>query len=224
MILLFFDVSAQDSQSAAQDSMYKIFNAKQANALAIYNGRQYIGYSNQIEGNPYYVFDEWQNGSILYEGTWYRDIPLLYDIYLDQVVVKSPAGFPFILISERVQEFHLGGMQFVRLTAIHKNDPNAGFYQKLVTGKATVYAGRRKLLDEKLDGTTLIRKFISKDRYYLSVNNEFFEIDKQKDLFDAMKEKKATLQDYIKKQGLRFKVNREVVIIRLTELYNQSIN
>jgi hypothetical protein len=223
LILLFFQASAQDKLSTLkQDSIAGLFYSDRAHTLPIYNGRQFIGYSNKIEGFPYFLHSDWQAGSVKFEGIWYHDLPLMYDTYQDQVIVRSPKGFPFILINERVQEFKLAGQLFIRITENGKNSVQTGFYQQLVSGKAVVFAKRQKMLDEKIDGTEIEKKFRAADRYFLFINGEYHSIHKQRDLFDAMSEKRQAFQEYLKKEGLKFKNNPEAVIVRLAELYNQS--
>lgn len=219
-ILLCSCISAQDLNSQVKkDSLAGIYFRERKLTLPIYNGRQFPGYSHLIEGFPYYLSNEWQKGSIKFEGTWYHDFPMMYDTYTDQVVGQSENGFPFIIIGDRVSEFTIGGHEFVRLGAM--GTTGAGFYQRLVKGSVNVYAKRVKLLDEKIDGLTIERKFKPSDTYYIEKAGRFYAIDRQKDLFDALKDKKPALQDELRRSDLRFKHNPEMVIVRLASYYNQ---
>ena len=86
-------------------------------ASAIYNGKLFYSYPGLI-GDAFYPSGGWRKGSLLYDGSWYHDIPMMYDIY------QGPGGesvipilFQFACISERVQKFYYDGQTFVRLHA-----------------------------------------------------------------------------------------------------------
>lgn len=216
-------VCAQDNlEEAATDSVTAIYNKQRGTALPIFNGRQFIGYSHLIEGFPYYLSSDYQQGSVKYEGVWYHNLSLMYDAYMDQVILKSPNGFPFIALSERLQEFNFAGQHFVRVDEEVNGKVKPGFYHRMTSGNASLLVKRTKKLEERIDGSEVLRKFYVSDRFYILKNNTLKEIGKQKDLFDVLKDKKQEVQNYLKNQDLKFKSNPELTIIKAVEFYNQS--
>ncbi len=223
-LLLCIDLGAQQLPAEmAKDSLTNKYFSERMSTLPIYNGRQFIGYSHLIEGFPYLISSEWQMGSVTFEGVKYDNIPVLYDVHGDQLVARSPHGFPFILISERLQAFSIAGRNFVRVVETDGMGLKTGFYELLASGRAVVLAKRFKRLDEKIDGSVVEKKFISNDKIYISTGTAFTQVGKQRELLDALKEKKSTLNDLEKREGIRYKDNPELIILRLAEFYNQSI-
>jgi hypothetical protein len=121
-------------------------------------------------------------------------------------------------------EFMFSGQQFVKITNEMDGKMKPGFYQLVVSGKANVFVKRTKKLEEKIYGSEVDRKFIPSDKFYIVNSNVVTTIDKQKDLLDALKDKREQVQNFIRTQELRFKLNPELTIVRSAELYNQSTN
>src|SRR5687767_14800174 len=68
--------SVSNSKIYAVDSYYRQLNEN----LGLNNGREYVDYDINIKGHQYFQTDEFEEGTVVYEGTLYKDIPLLYDI------------------------------------------------------------------------------------------------------------------------------------------------
>lgn len=215
-LLVFIDAGAQEVYTT-NDTLVQLYNTDRRSTLPIYNGRQFSGYSPQIEGFPYSFSNDWQTGSVLYDGIWYHDLPIMYDAYQDQVVAKSPNGFPFVIISEKIERFILAGHEFVRITS----GLPTGFYHLVVEGPVTMYVKRIKQLDEKISGLTVERKFIPEELYFLKKGETVQRIRRQGDLFDVLKDRKQDIQQFMRKEDLKFKNNTENVIALVAEYYNK---
>lgn len=209
--------SAGVSQASANDSLSGNYTSPQDVYSPLYNGRQFYGYPSFIEGHAFYRTSDWTTGSVLYDGLWYRNVQLMYDIHQDELVVRHPNGIPVILFKERVTQFSLLNEIFVY---IEYNNLAKGFYQVLVKGRATAYVKRGKKLEEKIDGTQLERKFIPADAFFIFKDGRYYSIHNQQNLFNVLKERRQALQQYRRQSGLRFKTDAEQLIHRLTEHYN----
>ena len=55
----------------------------------LYNGGDYIVYMPKDEEHPYYRSDDWSYGSIVYWGELYENVPLLYDLSIDEALEQS---------------------------------------------------------------------------------------------------------------------------------------
>jgi hypothetical protein len=227
---LFFPVFFSRSQlasntgskpSIALDSAANLYFESRGKELEIYNGRVFYGYPG-IDGFAFYPVKEWQKGSILYDGTLYHDVFILYDIYKDQVIIRHPNTVPVYLFSERVQKFYFDGQTFARLHPDKDNVLKDGFYQVLAEGKVSVVVMRQKKIDEKIVDLTLERKFISSNLYYASKDGNYYLINKQKILLNLLKDKRQNILKHLKKQKLKYRQDAEKTIVAIAEFYNQS--
>ena len=209
------------SVSAALDSAANLYFADRANTLEIYSGRAFYGYPG-IEGYAFYPSKDWQKGSILYDGTWYHNIFLIYDIYKDQVLIRHPTTIPVYLFNERVQKFYYDGQTFIRLRPDKDNVLKTGFYQVLTEGKVTVIVSRQKEIEEKIVDLTLERKFISSNVFYALKDSNYYLINNQKSLLKLLKDQKQNILKHLKKNKLKYRKNEEKTILAIAEFYNQS--
>lgn len=209
------------SNAVVSDSMVNIYFSHQKQNLPIYNGKLYRGYNIKIENHAFYLVPEWQTGNILYEGIWYKDMPLRYDIYNDQVIIQHPNSIPIILYRDRVSEFQYGGLHFVHLKSTNKNDPPAGFYQVAEKGKATLMIKRAKIIEENLDNRVVLRKFITAYKYYLVIDGKFIQVRSKNSVLNALKDKRHQITQELKKKDIRFKTDPEKAILHIVNFYNQ---
>ena len=227
LALLFacFNADAQDRlNDNSTDSLIAAYNSQRGAALPIFNGRQYIGYSHQIQGFPSYLSSDWQQGSVLYDGRWYHGISLMYDSYQDQVVVRSPNGFPYVLVNYRVSEFNFAGQHFISIKEGMENKLKPGFYQRLRNGKAELLVKRIKKLEERVNGSEIDRRFLTADKFFIVHNNQLTAVSKQRDLLDALKERRQDVQNHLRSQNLNFKQDTESAIASAVDFFNQLTN
>ena len=79
----------------------------------LYTGKEYTSYSNGIKGYAFYLTDQMQSGDIFYDGTLYSDVPLLYDIVRQEVVInRYNQEARMKLLNEKVKYFTFSGHTF----------------------------------------------------------------------------------------------------------------
>jgi len=227
LLLFFFNAAGQTLDSAARkpnseaDSTINLYFTTVGQTSAIYNGRIFYWYP-LMQGHAFYSTSKWQPGSVLYDGTWYHSLSMMYDIFKDEVILKHPDSAPIRLISDRVQEFHLSDQHFIRIRPVTGNGLKNTFYQSLEEGKVSLYATRHKRIEESIVDNTLIRTFIPVDGYYLLKEGKYYEVTSQKQLYSLLKEHKQGMSQHLRQQKLKFKKDRENTIIQMVKYYNQS--
>src|SRR5450631_1679752 len=76
----------------------------------LYTGKEFIKYSVNIKGHPFFETDQMQNGTIFYDGTLYENVPLLYDIVGQEVVInRFDSGEGIRLLNEKIKYFTFDG-------------------------------------------------------------------------------------------------------------------
>src|SRR3982751_1819689 len=85
--------------------VYNPFIEKQSR---LYNGIEHLGYSARIKGHAYFLQRELQTGTLIYDELEFTNVPMLYDLLKDQVVILHFNHFTKIgLVSEKVKAFTL---------------------------------------------------------------------------------------------------------------------
>ncbi len=176
----------------------------------ILQGRVYFPMYPSITGSQYLTKD-WSLGNVLLQGRWYTDLPLLYDIYADDVIylAKREQSFDLIrLVKAYIQKFNLGDRQFINLAySPHiKTGLEVGFYEVPVEDKITYLIKRRHLMIiEKA-----ISSFSRKDIRYMIYDGQAYRMRNKKSLIPLVGEqKKKAIFSFLKKQRIRLKKTDE---------------
>ena len=204
---------------AIVDSTMKEFVAEQRDLLPIYSGRLFYAYPASIEGDAFYLSKEWMPGSIRYDGVWYEDMTMMYDLVKDAVIVRHSNGVPISINNDRVSQFKIAGIQFVRLESGKGIKP--GFYEVLVTGEMTLFVKRIKIIEERIVGNELERKFAAFNQYYILKDGQFTSLKKPKSLIAMLGEKKHKVNQYMNGQQVSYKKEPERAMVLITDYYNQ---
>src|SRR5687767_13670753 len=96
-------------------NVYNPFIEKQSR---LYNGIEHQGYSFRIKGHAYFIQKELTTGTVVYDGLEFANVPIMYDLLKEQVIVQHSNSFSKVgLVSEKVKEFTLHNHHFIRLIA-----------------------------------------------------------------------------------------------------------
>jgi len=240
-ILLFFTpVNAQlnSADSGLLNTSVKtainLHNTVLAENIHLYNGPENTGYNHLATGNPYFLADELQNGTVFYDDTYYENVPLLYDLVQDNVVIlqyavnRSTASEEYKkimrqdLVKNKLEWFTMPGHEFVRLIA----DSNAtgmpgGFYERMYNGKVKLFVKRSKKYVEEVKGQELERRYEQTTNYYVQQNGKYYSVRSAKSLPGIFKDKKRELNSFYKINRKKYKRNKEQLIFEATRYYDQ---
>ena len=102
----------------------------------LFNGSEYIQYSRNTEGFPFYVSESPIAGSLTYSNTKYKNVFLQYDILTDKVIIEHPTLSGSVqLVDENIQNFTLDKKSFIRIADSTKVNLSTGYYELLYAGK-----------------------------------------------------------------------------------------
>jgi hypothetical protein len=193
--------------------------------LLLYNGVEYIpGTEGYVKGHPYLETDVVEEGSITYNNITYTNVPLLYDIYKNEIITEHLTNAQKIkLHSERIQSFSLLGHTFVRLQSdtLSNADISSGFYDRLYTGSVNVYARRSKIVQQATRGVS--KEFLSKNSYFISKDHVLYPVKKQSAVLKVFHDQKKALQNFLKENKINFGQDPEYALIRLAEHYSYLV-
>ena len=196
----------------------------------LYDGHEYLPYDPHIKNNALFPYDakSWLIGEVNYDGTLYKGVPMMYDVYKDIVVALLYNKFSmFTLLSERVSEFSLGNHYFIRLTANqlinNKADMSPGFYNELYGGTTEVLAKRKKTFQNSSNAVAAPEtSFISTDDYYIKKGGTYYKVSGQGSVLKVLKDKKSAIQQYFKQNHIKFRDNPEDAMAKMAYYYDHN--
>ncbi len=222
-------VSAQSNKSdsvfyeSAVNNAIAIYRQSTSDQPRFYNGRKYkpyrIGFINEV---PFFQNDQFTEGTLIYEGSYYDKVKLLFDEVKDMVIIKTDVA-AIELINERVGGFSFPGHTFLRLTRDSSNDNfNTGYYEKLYSGKIEIYKKEIKEIKENISSTEGVRgEIIKKTWYYLKKNGVYYLIKKKKHINQILSNHKNDIQKFVRNNGLSFRNDADNTLIQIGRFYDQ---
>lgn len=188
----------------------------------LYTGKEFIKYSLNIKGHPFFETDQMQTGSIFYDGTLYENIPLLYDIVAQELVINRYNSDERIwLLNEKIKYFIFDGHRIENIFSVEGKSENITntFYDIMSTGKASVLVKRIKHIKSGIraeDPTS----FVEEDELYVRNGNNLYAIDGKSSILQTFSDKKDQVKTFIRKNKFRFKKNMEKELVMTAEYYS----
>jgi hypothetical protein len=179
----------------------------------IYNGIGHITDDASTRGFAYFQSATTFPGSVVYDGSLYTNLPILYDLVRDQVIVADRNGYLIGLFMPRVREFSLFGHHFI-------NTPR-GVYDQLVTGPVMIMARRTKKIEETIVSMEVIHPITAKDYFYAVKDGVYYEVHNQGSLLALMNDRKKEVKAFIKENRIRFRKDPEGATCKIAAYYNQ---
>ena len=181
----------------------------------LYNGIGYRSYNPQADEHPYLI-DDWEDGSVVYDGELFLNVPIMFDISNDRVIVEHYGSREKMqLIETKISSFTLNQRRFVHLTdSVLEN----GFYEVLYDGLTKVYVKWEKSYQEQPSGNTIHRYFAEKSFCYIYKENTFHPVKSKKSVLAVLSDRKSELNKFIGKTNIDFKILLIEVFLKLLHL------
>jgi hypothetical protein len=181
----------------------------------VYNGKEHSDYQ-PMTGHPYFAMEGVQKGSVIYDGMLYNDLPLLYDLVRDQLVVFNFTGDQISLSTEKIKEFSLPGHRFLHI--------NSGYYDLLSSGAVTLLAKRVKTIEESIVDLQIVYTAVEKDHYYIVRGGVYYSLGNLNSLLAILKDKKKEIRQDLRKKKIRYRKEPERALVAAVQYYNQSFH
>jgi hypothetical protein len=197
------------AQVAGKDLPFlKVYQEEIPYFQELITGGQYAAPSARIKGDPYFVTRQFEAGTLRINGISYPQVPLIYDIFRDQLVTFHPIFSQKILIKpEKIDGFEWSDGKLFRFfpgneSFLHHGN---GIYEVLGEGKATALAKRYKTTRSLRDISRYDAEYVAKKDYFLWKEGTFFPIKKSSQAFAALQLNAKVLKKELKSKGLQFK-------------------
>jgi len=201
---------------------HKIFFHNQEATMPIFNGKVYsIHPKFKDDKHAFFQSDHYSKGGIVYDGIFYPELSMKYDILRDELLLLAPDHVEGVVLQqEHVNSFTLYDHQFINLKPeISLKGISAGYYDLLYKGKISLLVKRQKEITEKIEER--IEKFISsKDSYYLLKDSSYQLISSKQDLLRLLKSTNDKNRAYIKANKLNFGKDFEQSILSLVGFHD----
>ena len=210
-------VSAAQAQAVSQ---YERVLKPQAH---VYEGNQYINHDPRIKIHPYYLVDSLQVGTVVFQGVTYRDVPMLYDIVRDELVVQPPdGGYRLRLRVDKIARFSLGAHQFTRLVGDSLAGVRTGFYEVIYPGRVKALAKRQKTVHEDISSGSYKADYLTQDRYLIQKERSFYPVKTKRSVLALFPDQVRALRKYMRTNHLKFNdEQRGQTIAQLTQHYDE---
>lgn len=217
--------TSSSDQSASLKNTLAYFQTEIGEDAHLYTGKEYTPYEKGIKGDPFFSSSQMQNGTVFYDGTLYTDIPLLFDIVRQEVVINFyDQDVRIKLLNEKIKYFTLAGHRFENIVLAEGKEENVvhALYDVVFDGRASVLVKRAKRIK------TPVRAeeppvFVEDDAVFVRNAGALYAVDSRNSLLQALNDKNELIKTYIRKNKFRFKKNMEKEII-LTAAYYSTLN
>ena len=167
-------------------------------------------------------------GTVEYDSMLYQHVPILFDEVKEAVIIKDVWGSKKIqLNTEKVTGFSLLNHHFVKLVqdSSGKSPIRSGFYDVLYQGNINVYKRQtKKVLESITMSEGLKRKIDEQNNYFIKKESTFYAVTKKRDVLNITQDKRKEIQQYIKKNKLNIRKNKETALVQIAAYYDQLTN
>ena len=183
------------------------FLKSQKGSSPVFNGKVYNDHPKfKDHEHAYFQTHQYTIGSVVYNGIFYPELSLKYDILRDELVLLDDDQIDGIVLQpEYVDSFFIHGYQFINIKPeVPHKGIEIGYYNLLYKGESlSLVVKRAKEVTEKIDQQ--IEKMISqKETYYLLKNSIYQPIKSKNDLLKLLRRSDDKNQEYIKVNKLNF--------------------
>lgn len=192
----------------------------------LFNGKESLYYDPSIkEGSAYFAdAKNWSAGTVWFDGYFYSNVKLLYDLVKDRVAILLNNNVTGIVLqSERVKSFTLLAHTFiyVKYDSLLRKPVKNGFYDDLYDGKIKILARREKNIQTASTPSSTESYFSPTVDYYLFKNGDYYAISSKGSVLAVLKDHKRELQQFISQNDLSFnKTGREEAMAKVAEYYD----
>lgn len=193
----------------------------------VISGGYFVDPPKEYEGHPYFITRNFESSEITINGLNYKEVPLLYNIWEDQVLTFHPIHKQKILIkSDKINSFTLQlgtTVSFVRV----ENNPSynhhgSGIYESLGEGPVRLLIKHRKLTRSKREVSVFSKEFYEEQDYFLKKNGEILKVANRKQAIDFLALDKKAVKRLSRTSNLYFRTDKKDYLFLLVSLYNQA--
>ncbi|KAA8478437.1 hypothetical protein BDE36_0259 [Arcticibacter tournemirensis] len=213
-----------DNDSAAVENTLSVFRKSLKSQLWLFNGVEDPGYPAGLVGSPYYLTDKLSKGSVIYDGVTYHNVPLLYDM-LKQAVVIEYFNTPFRirLLDDRLSSFSFSGHHFVKVgNNAGLVNLEEGIFEICYSGSLRLLARRYALSRNVISGNKMATTIESHVKFYIIRDRTAYSVNSAKTALKIVGDN-GEIKEYLKKNKFKYKKDKERVLTEIVS-YRDNIS
>ena len=221
--ILYLESYGQSGASLDNVTGTQLYQAATKEQDPIFSGGEYQRFPYQtINGIICFGSNNFTFGELFYYDRQYKNVRLLYDQLLDELVTTDITGNALIrLFSPKVRSFHMHGADFVYLLD-SGNAKAGGFWQVLVNDEATLYKKEIKILEDKIVNHEIAPVLKVQTKYRIFLRNGDYFIPDKKAITQLFADQKDAIHAFMRKNRRRFrKAGFETMLTATTNYYNE---
>lgn len=188
----------------------------------LFNGRVWRNKYYKVREDQFLYSKVYMSGSVSIDGTTFRNVNLLYDIYSDEIITHTPNGSFLQLNKEAVDSFSIifeNTRRYFFRTDVDSVKGYKGYLNKLYSGKSSLYVKYKKeiellAVDRKYD------EFYQTHKVFLVKDSVINPVAGKRDLLLLLGDEKAVVKSYIKKNRLFVTIKRPESLIPVIKYYD----
>lgn len=198
------------------------FNENINERAEIYNGILYEMPEKAYKGSVFFKDNNhFSKGEIRYNGYYYSNIPIMFDVFNSLMVVSSPAQINFILFGKKVEDIYLLDHHFIYLSATGHTGISEGYFDELYDGNTSVLVKRYKSISSSVSETRVEVTYTDEIEIYLKNGSKYFRVNSKNDILEVLKDKKKELYDFLETSKIKFNKDKEASVVTLAKFYDQ---
>ncbi|WP_439481156.1 hypothetical protein [Cyclobacterium plantarum] len=191
----------------------------------IHTGTQYIEQRRSLDGHPYFATSKMENGTLTISGFVFENIPVQYEIW-DDLILSFSSAFKqkMIMNHAKIDGIVLSdGTIFTKKSQpdgfiFHKN----GFYREIIKGQTGLYCKHRKQRKQETSTAELIRSYEEVEKYFFEIKGQLVAVPAKRKIFPLLELNKKSARRELRKNGLRYRKNKEAYLKTLVYLSNEE--
>lgn len=228
LFLFFISFSVRSQPYQNDSSMLELntfYNKFFAESSILNLGPVYIVQTYTMAGNPFYKdIDEPLRGWIVYDGHFYNDVALQWDVFQNYVIKPSLTGITrHILNNELIDSFFLDG-QLIRNLIADKahNLQSGGLYAIIHEGNIQAIVRPAKDNIGIIEGMKVKYHFRVKNSYYIRKEGIYYRVSNKKDVLRLFRENRAGIKRELRKEELKWRKDFELCVKSATEYADKA--
>jgi hypothetical protein len=208
----------------AKEKAIGVYQQFEGDQSRLFNGKLYRDYTIPLTaGHPYFHTDQFETGTIWYDGMVFEDIPVLYNIVSEEVITPHYNKVQWIsLRNDKVSAFSFGRHYIVKIIADSASpDITTGFYQQLYGGKTAALKKRSKFLVEGISNNQLARTMRVVERRYLFHDGKWNRVSSLRSVLKLVDGHNAAIRQHLRSARIKYRKRPDEALSRIAAYYDQ---